>query len=114
MTIHRLERDEWSSFCVRASRLFMGKHVEFEIGSLQIGFQHGARRLPLLGMAYDPKNDVLELSFGELEHLIHAPREFYVDEALPGAVSLQIIDSEGARQIVILRDPPMLPPPHGY
>jgi hypothetical protein len=33
----------------------------------------------------------------------------YVDDALPGTVSLQIINAEGVRQIVTLRDPLMLP-----
>ena len=46
---------------------------------------------------------------GELEHLIRAPREFYVDEEPLGITSLQIIDAEGVRQIVTLRDPLMLP-----
>jgi hypothetical protein len=111
MTIRRLERNEWSHFCMHASRLLVGKQVEFEVGSLQIGVQLGARQLPLLGMAYDSRKDVLELMIGELDHLIHAPREFYVDEVLSGPVSLQIIDAQGVRQILILRDPPMLPAP---
>jgi Family of unknown function (DUF5335) len=52
---------------------------------------------------------VLELLLGELEHLIRAPREFYVDEEPLGITSLQIIDAEGVHQILTLRDPLMLP-----
>jgi hypothetical protein len=62
-------------------------------------------------MAYDPKGDVLELLIGELDHLIRAPRELYVDKELLGIVSFQIIDAEGVRQIATLRDPLMLPGP---
>ena len=111
MTIRRLERSEWTGFCLRASRGFIGKHVQIEIASLQIGSQFEVHRLPLLGMAYDPKSDVLELLIGELDHLVRCPREFYVDEELLGVVSLQIIDAEGIRQIITLRDPLMLPAP---
>jgi hypothetical protein len=38
----------------------------------------------------------------------------YVDEALLGTVSLQIINAEGVRQIVTLRDPLMLPRPAAF
>jgi hypothetical protein len=109
MTIRRLERNDWIGFCLRASRGMLGKWVDIEIASLQIGAQLEARHLPLLGISYDPKSDVLELLVGELEHLIRAPREFYVDEELFGLVSLQIIDAEGVRQIVTLREPLLLP-----
>jgi hypothetical protein len=111
MTIRRLERSEWSGFCIRASRGFLGKHVEILVISAQIGFQSEARRLPLLGIAYDPKNDVLQLLLGELDHLIRAPCELYVDEEPLGTVNLQIIDAEDVRQIVTLRDPLMLAGP---
>jgi hypothetical protein len=65
-------------------------------------------------MSYDPKSDVLELLVGELEHLIRGPREVYVDEELLGFVALQIIDADGGRRIVTLREPLMLPGPHVF
>jgi hypothetical protein len=39
----------------------------------------------------------------------HATRGFYVDAEPLGITSLQIIDAEGVRQILTLRDPLMLP-----
>jgi hypothetical protein len=111
MTIRRLERSEWIAFCVRASHSFLGKQVKIEVASLEIGFQLEARRMPLLGISYDPKSDVLELLTAELDHLIHAPRELYVDDTSFGIASMQIIDADGVRQIVTLQDPLMLPSP---
>jgi len=112
MGIRRLERREWRGFCIYASRVLIGKHVEMQVLSLQFGSQVGARRVPLFGMAYDPASDVLELLFGdELDHLIRAPRELYVDEGSLGIVSLQIVDSDGIRQIVTLHDPLLLASP---
>ncbi len=111
MTIRKLRRDDWSGFCAHVTRGFLGKRVDIEVASLQIGFQPEARRLPLIGISYDPKSDVLELLLGEFEHLIRAPREFYVDEEPLDITSLQIIDADGVRQILILRDPLMLPRP---
>jgi len=111
MTIRKLERNDWAEFCIRASRGYRGKWVDIEIASLQIGFQLEARRLPLLGMSYDPKSDVLELLVGELEHLIRSPRDLYVDGELLAIASLQVIDAEGVQQIITLREPTMLPRP---
>jgi hypothetical protein len=111
MTIRRLERNEWIGFCIHASRGLLGKQVEIEVLSLHIGSQREARQLPLLGMSYDPRSDVMELLIGDLDHLIRAPREFFVDEGLVGPISLQIIDADGVHQIVTFRDPLMLPPP---
>ena len=68
--------------------------------------------MPLLGIVYDSENDVLELLVGDMDHLIGAPRELYVDEELLDIVSFQIVDADGVRQIITLRDPLMLPGPH--
>lgn len=111
MAIRRLERNEWRGFCIRASRYFLGKQVEIEVLSMEIGAQLEARRLPLIGLEYDAKNDVLELLAGELDHLVRAPRELYVDEGEIDVVTLQIVDADGVRQIVTMRDPLMLPDP---
>jgi hypothetical protein len=111
MTIRRLEHGDWAGFCTYASRGWVGRWVDIEVASRQIGSQVEARRLPLFGMSYDPKDDVLELLVGELHHLIWAPREFYVDEAPLGVVCLQIIDADGIQDIVTLREPLMLPNP---
>ena len=112
MSIRRLERGEWSGFCIHASRVLAGKQVEMQVLSLQIGSRLEARRVPLFGMAYDPASNVLELLLGEeLDHLIRAPRELYVDEGSLGIVSLQIVNSDGIRQIITLRDPLLLASP---
>jgi hypothetical protein len=114
MSIRKLERGDWSGFCLRATRGFLGRRVDIEVASLRLGSQPEARLLPLLGISYDPKSDVLELLLGELEHLIRAPRELYVDEEPLRLVSMQIVDADGVRQIVTLRDPLMLPGPNVF
>lgn len=111
MTIRRVERNEWRGFCVHASKSLIGKHVEIEIASLEVGSQIEARRLPLLGITYDPKSDIIEIVLGDLDHLVHRPRELYVDDTPEGLASFEIIDGDGVQQIVILYDPLMLPPP---
>jgi Family of unknown function (DUF5335) len=67
--------------------------------------------LPLLGISYDPKNDVIDIALEGLTHLIHEPREVYIEQDGSELSALEVVDAEGSRQIVVLKDPLMLPAP---
>jgi|SwirhisoilCB3_FD_contig_31_6391496_length_672_multi_6_in_0_out_0_1 hypothetical protein len=110
MTTRRLDKAEWRVFLDRMSKGLAGKRAEIEVASLGQGAQIAAEWLPLLGVAYDPKDDLLEVALDGFDHLIHHPREVYVDEGGAGLATLEIVDGDGARQIVKFRDPLMLPP----
>lgn len=109
MAIRRLERDDWGGFCILATQGYFGRRVTIELVSLEMGAQPEVQRSPLIGMSYDPNGDVLQVLLGEVCHLVHGPRELYVDEEWLGAVSVEIVDAEGIRQILTLREPAMLP-----
>jgi hypothetical protein len=111
MTIRKLERGEWNGLCLRVTRYCSGMQAIVEVMSVEFGCQVEIHRLPMFGMSYDPRNDVLELLIGDLDHLIRAPRELYFDDAPLGSIALQIVDADGVRQIVTLRYPLMLPSP---
>jgi hypothetical protein len=109
MAIHKLEKTAWRSYLDEISKSLTGKRAEIEIDSLGIGAQIEAKWLPLLGVVYDPKSDLVEIALEGVDHLIREPRELYVDYHADGLRSLEIIDAGGAHQIVQLRDPLMLP-----
>jgi Family of unknown function (DUF5335) len=111
MAIRKLEKAEWRSFFDRITKGLVGKHAEIEVASLELGSQVEAEWLPLLGIAYDPKDDVIEIALDGLDHLIAKPRELHVDEGPVGLTSLRVVGRDGASQIVKLRDPLMLPAP---
>jgi hypothetical protein len=67
--------------------------------------------LPLLGISYDPKDDIIEIALEGVDHLIPKPREVYVEENGLELSSLEVIDAEGTHQIIVLKDPMMLPAP---
>ena len=95
----------------RVSELLIGKRAEIEVASLALGDQIEAAWVPLLGIVYDPKDDIIEIALDGLDHIIYKPREVYIDDSAPGLNSMQIVDAEGTRQIIQLRDPLMLPAP---
>ena len=111
MTIRKLERSEWQSFCVYASAWSLGKRARIEAISPEIGRQMETSLLPIIGIEYDPRSDVLEVLLLDLDHLIAHPRDVYVDDQPGDLSSFEVIDSEGVRQIIVLSEPLMLPAP---
>lgn len=111
MAVQKLEKSEWRDFFDRVSKTLIGKRAEIEVLSLALGDQIEAEWLPLLGISYDPKDDVIEIALDGLDHLIAKPQRVFVDLGAEGLTSMQVIDAEGLPQIVKLRDPLMLPPP---
>jgi hypothetical protein len=107
----KLEKQQWRPYFDRMSKALVGKRAEIEIASLQLGDEIEAEWLPLIGITYDPKDDIIEVALEGVDHLINKPREVWVEEDGPVLSRLEIIDADGARQIVVFRDPLMLPAP---
>jgi hypothetical protein len=101
MALQKFDRSKWMDVCAAASVEMLGKRAEIEVVSPIDGILIEANWLPVLGIAYDSVSDALKIQ----------PRELYFDFGLGGVQSLGILDRENAWQIVLLRDPPMLPRP---
>src|ERR1700694_2709014 len=113
MAAKKLEKGEWQEFLDRVSKVLEGKQAEIEVASLSLGDQVQAKWLPLLGLVYDHKDDLVEVALEGLDHMIRKPRAIYVDVGLERLATIEIEDGEGTKQIIRLRDPLMLPPPRG-
>jgi hypothetical protein len=112
MALVKLDKAVWHPYFDKISKsLVVGKRAEVEVAALNIGDQIEAEWLPLLGITYDHKDDLVEVLMEELDHLIHHPSEIYIDHGPLGLVSMEVIDNDGVKQIIKLRDPLMLPPP---
>lgn len=111
MAVRKLEKGEWRAFCDFLSEALVGKHAEIEVASLALGSQIEAEWLPLMGIVYDPKDDIIEIALDGLDIMVQSPQELYVDDSLVGLVSMEVVDGEGVRRILMLRDPLMLPAP---
>jgi hypothetical protein len=111
MTIRKLDKNQWRAFFDGIPKPLEGKRAEIEVASLSLGDQIEAEWLPFLGITYDPKDDLVELTLEELDHLIHHPREIYVDDDVVGLVAIEIVTADGVRELVKLKDPLMLPAP---
>ena len=106
-----LPKPEWQFYCDRISKALIGKRARIEVTGLKLGDQIAAKSLPLLGITYDPKDDLLEVALEGLDHLINKPRAISVDDGPEGLASMEIVDSDQMRQIVKLTEPLLLPVP---
>jgi hypothetical protein len=109
MTTRKLDKKQWRTFLDGVATLLEGKQAEIEVASLDLGDQVQAEWLPLIGISYDPNDDIVEVGLEGLDHLISKPREIYVEDGAEGIVALEIVDADNERQIVRLRDPIALP-----
>jgi hypothetical protein len=111
MAATKLDKKEWRPFFDRLSKALEGKEAQVEVASLDLGDQVEAEWLGLYGIVYDPKDDLVELVLEDLDHMIRRPQEIYVDAGPAGLESVEIVDAEGGKQIVTLRNRLALPPP---
>ena len=109
-TLRVIPKPEWRSYFDRVSKVLLGKRAEIEVATLDLGDQIVAEWLPMLGITYDSQDDLLDVALDRTSHLIRRPREIVVEESETGLKSVAIVDADGARQIVNLKDPLMLPP----
>lgn len=103
-------RPEWKPFFDRLSSALLGKLAEIEVASLELGDQIAAEWVPMLGVTYDTRDDVLDVALDRINHRIQQPREILVEQNGEGIRSIDVVDGDGARQIIRLKTPLMLPP----
>lgn len=114
MSTRILDKAEWQGYLDRISKELGASLVEVEVAGLDIGDQMATDWITFAGISYDPKDDVVAVDMvskdGEnVEHLIHEPVEFTVDETAEGIASIAFMDADNHRQIIRLKKPLLLP-----
>src|SRR5262245_12787324 len=100
---------EWRSFFDQLSKGLLGKWVEIEVASLELGDQVTAEWIPIFGITYDSRDDLLDVALDRIDHLIWHPKEIVVEEGPTGVTSVAVVDKEGVRQVVRMKEPLTLP-----
>ena len=109
MASRTIPRAEWRAFFDGLADVLIGKRVEVEAASLDLGDQIVADWVPLLGVTYDAHDDLLDVALSGLNHLIRRPMEIYVQEGSTGVETIAVASADGVKQILRLKDPLMLP-----
>src|SRR6266705_1854379 len=105
-----LPRPEWRPFFDRMANALLGKRAEIEVASLDLGDQIVAEWVPLIGITYDSRDDLLDVALDRANRLIRRPQEIDVEESPDGLRSVAVLDADGVRHVVRLKAAVMLPP----
>ena len=104
MPTRKLDKGEWKPFFDRITKHLEDAEAEIEVMSLALGDQIEAEWLPLFGITYEPRADMLEIALENLDHMIAKPREIYAEEQGDTLVNIEVVDDGGVRQIVRFRE----------
>lgn len=109
-TSRTIPQAEWRTFFDSMSTGLMGRQVEIEAASLDLGDQVVAEWLPLLGVTYDSRDDLFDVALSglELDHLIRHPRQVLVQEGPKGVETIAIVSADGEKHVLRLKDPVVL------
>jgi hypothetical protein len=108
-TSRTIPKAAWRTFFDSMSGALLGKRAEIEAASLDIGDQIVAEWVPLLGITYDLRNDLLDVAVGGLNHLIRHPQQVLIEEGENGVEIIAVVAADGSQQVVRLKQPLMLP-----
>jgi hypothetical protein len=111
MESRKLEKNQWAPVLDAVSKEALAKRAEVEVAGLALGDQIEAEWVPLLGIVYDHKDDLIEIALEGLDHLIRAPQEVHIIGEMVALSSIVVIDGDQNRHILKVRDPLMLPAP---
>lgn len=107
MAIRTLPRSEWNryfdTFSKEKDERGRIDYVEIRVLSMEDGVQPQTRWVPLQGITYDPKSDLLEIQVPELDHLIGTPEAIYVDESEGRLHRFEVVRPDGTLEIVDIR-----------
>ena len=112
MTARSIEKSEWAGFCAAVSQALEGSQAEIEIASLDLGGQVEKNWAPLIGISYDPEDDVIDIALDEVDHIVNQPQELLAELDDMSVSALQITDADGTRHLIRLRDGLLLSGPH--
>jgi hypothetical protein len=100
-----LTRAEWGRYCDQISKEVAGRRVELDVASLKLGDQVEARWLPLVGVVFDARGDVLEVALDGIGHSIRSPRDLVLEETQRGLVALEIVAADQTVETLRFREP---------
>jgi hypothetical protein len=87
------------------SRAIAGRTVELDVASMDLGDRVEARWVPLLGMVFDARGDVLEIALDGIGHSILSPREVLLEETERGLVAIEIVGTDDTVETLRFREP---------
>ena len=105
MSTRALARADWRRYCDGVSKATVGRRVELDVASMELGDHVEARWLPLLGLVFDARGDVLEVALDGVGHSIVSPRKVLLEETERGLVAIEVVGADETVETLRFREP---------
>jgi hypothetical protein len=109
MTTKKLERSQWQRYFEKVTKHLPSMRVGLSIMGEKIGVQPETEGSTLIGISYDPTDEVFEVATPNVSHRVTNPEEIYVREQAGRLSSVEIISADGTKQLIELKPLPSLP-----
>lgn len=108
MAIKKIEKTRWGTYFDTFSKTFLKddqpEYAEIRVLSEEMGVQPETQWMPLKGISYDQKGNILDIDLEELNRMIINPVDIYVDQDDTGwLTSIEVIESDGTKNIIEIR-----------
>ena len=100
-----LHKNEWQTYFNDVSRHLLGKGVDIQVISQDLGAQHEGVAWQLLGLSYDPNDNSLNVTTKNLDHSIKDPVSIEIELDGPLLKAIQIEQSDGTKEIIQIMEP---------
>jgi hypothetical protein len=78
-----LKKERWQGYFEAVTRSLEGKQAFVEVAALPLGDQVAVEWLPLRGVTYDHKDDIIDLNLGDVGHIIRHPASIHIETEGP-------------------------------
>ncbi len=101
-----INKSQWKDYFDDMSKVLGDVPVEVEVEGLGIFDKVEVEWLPLKGITYDPKDNVVSLMFDKLDHMVEKPYEIEVEKGEDGVKTISFTsEGDGAKTVVKFKNP---------
>jgi hypothetical protein len=101
----QLARPQWQSFFERLSPLLRANVVQVESSGIGVADRVPTDWVRLADLSYNAQNDVLEICVHGADRAIHRPAQIHLRQDAAWLQSIEIVDGEGKRDVIIFKEP---------
>ena len=96
-----IPKNQWEDYLNRLSKVLKDSPVEVEVAATGIFDKPEVEWLPVLGISYDPKDNIVSILFENLDHIIEKPYEIKVEKDGSGIKEIVIVSEEDASKTIL-------------
>lgn len=100
MPLRKLEKPEWQGYLDALSRRLDAAPRHAELERHELGNLATTDLVPLDRIAYDAQDDIVEVVTAIDGRMIRHPRQVLVDETPDGPRRIEVVDAQGAKEII--------------